>query len=277
MKLESVFRQPSMTMNDFFGYRPYTVKSPLNYPGSKFRGAKHILPYFPKGMTELVSPFFGAGHIELKLAVSGVKIYGSDLYWDLVNFWTCLQSSPSDCECLAMSYYPMTPDRLDRIWYSYKDLSNKHKAVVFWIVHKATFGSLGFAGVCRLNTKSNCFNYNSIKKLGQFYNPNIEVTHKDYENALLSNPETFAYCDPPYMLKKPDADLYGYKGEIHKTFSHERLFSVLDKRKNWILSYNNCPEVRDMYKDYRQEFPVWSNTLNPKSETTEILIINTGE
>ena len=38
-------------------------------------------------MTEMISPFFGGGSIELHYASQGVKVYGYDIFEPLTNFW----------------------------------------------------------------------------------------------------------------------------------------------------------------------------------------------
>jgi DNA adenine methylase len=38
---------------------------------------------------------------------------------------------------------------------------------------------------------------------------------------------------------------------LHKNFDHESLFQLLDSRDKWILSYNDCSYIRNLYKNYK--------------------------
>ena len=51
------------------------VKSPLRYPGVKSRAVKIISKYIPKGTTEICSPFFGGGSLELFCAQNGISLW----------------------------------------------------------------------------------------------------------------------------------------------------------------------------------------------------------
>ena len=72
------------------------MKSLLRYPGGKTRALKHITPYFPKNLTEIVSPFFGGGSIEIHYASQGVRVYGYEIFEPLVNFWQHVLDDPEE-------------------------------------------------------------------------------------------------------------------------------------------------------------------------------------
>jgi len=48
----------------------YSNRSLLCYPGGKTRARKEIIQYFPKGITQMLSPFLGGGSIELEISFS---------------------------------------------------------------------------------------------------------------------------------------------------------------------------------------------------------------
>ena len=74
------------------------------------------------------------------------------------------------------------------------------------------------------------------------------------------------------MLEKNN-NLYGKNGDTHSGFDHEGLFNLLNKRKGWLLSYNNTPEIREMYKDYKIIEAEWAYGMNKSKESSEILIL----
>ncbi len=72
----------------------FTSRSPLRYPGGKTRGISFITQYFPTNITEMISPFFGGGSIELHMAAKGITVLGFDVFQPLIEFWQCLQDEP---------------------------------------------------------------------------------------------------------------------------------------------------------------------------------------
>ncbi|MDG2082357.1 MAG: DNA adenine methylase, partial [Candidatus Actinomarina sp.] len=66
--------------------------------------------------------------------------------------------------------------------------------------------------------------------------------------------------DPPYLI---ESQLYGNDGKIHKNFDHKGLAEILkkDKKKKWILSYNNIDPIRDLYKGHTILEPKWSYSM----------------
>ena len=76
----------------------------------------------------------------------------------------------------------------------------------------------------------------------------VGVHNKDFEHfiKLMDAPDTFFYCDPPY---------YGtedyYDGVVFEDGDHERLRDLLlSIQGKFLLSYNDCPEIRKLYEGY---------------------------
>lgn len=64
--------------------------------------------------------------------------------------------------------------------------------------------------------------------------------------------KTFYFIDPPYFHKGKTLYLNGLSPEYHVQLS-QHLKSLSEK--NWILSYDDCPEVRKMYRGWTQIRP----------------------
>ncbi|MCY4353116.1 MAG: DNA adenine methylase, partial [Gemmatimonadetes bacterium] len=83
--------------------------------------------------------------------------------------------------------------------------------------------------------------------------------------------DAFLYLDPPYYLPQR---LYG-EGDDHIGFDHEGLAELLRKRERWILSYNDCPYIRDLYKEYHISKPKWIYGMcNGDKKSREILVLS---
>jgi DNA adenine methylase len=107
--------------------------------------------------------------------------------------------------------------------------------------------------------------------------------------------------DPPYYLEKK-SNLYGTEGDLHKNFPHpqlaglcKRLCVVPDNSNTetesktttnsnahsdamWLLCYNNCDHVRQLYADFKIVEADWSYGMSSNSKgeqhPKEILILS---
>jgi DNA adenine methylase len=76
------------------------------------------------------------------------------------------------------------------------------------------------------------------------------------------------------LLQTGKQTLYGNKGNAHKGFDHLDLANILKSRDNWILSYNNCPEILQLYSEYDILYPKWKYGMSQDKDSKEILIVN---
>jgi len=78
---------------------------------------------------------------------------------------------------------------------------------------------------------------------------NIKITNYDFEKIINqdNNISTLMYVDPPYFL----ANQKNHYIESFNDKDHHRLNKVLkDTKHKFILSYDDCDEIRYMYKDF---------------------------
>ena len=67
---------------------------------------------------------------------------------------------------------------------------------------------------------------------------------------------------------------YGKKGNAHKDFDHAGLADLLYNRKQWILSYNDCKEIRELYSGFTIISPTWKYGMSTDKSSKEILIFS---
>ena len=122
--------------------------------------------------------------------------------------------------------------------------------------------------VCRNSTKSKSINL-SLNALS-----NTVFSNHDFTYFLENNThqDAIIFLDPPYYLKKKST-LYGNNGDMHEHFDHEKLFTIISKKKNWIMTYNNCPYITSLYKNYKIIETSWSYGMNKSKKSSEIVII----
>ena len=250
--------------------QPFTSRSPLRYPGGKTRGIMHITRHFPKDITEMLSPFFGGGSIELHMAAQGIKVAGYDVFQSLVEFWQCLQQSPRLLADEIEKYYPLSKEKFYYLQTVQRDfITPSERAAVYYVLNRSSFSGATLSG--GMSPQHPRFTSSSIDRIRAFYNPNVTVQQASFEQSLSLHPDIFCYLDPPYLIK---SSLYGKKGNAHKDFSHEALAALLLNRKKWVLSYNDCEEIRQLYKGFRLIMPAWKYGMSNNKLSKEVLILS---
>ena len=262
---------------------PHSKIPLIPYPGGKWYGKTHILPHFPKHMTEMMSPFLGGASIELYCASLGIQVYASDKYSELVNFWKHAKEDPVKLHDAIISQLPMTKERFLGYRANYWNCDDMFtRAVWFYISIRSSYGAMGVVIGSGSYRDANCpsgremYGQKTMDILKNFYAPNLHVEQLDFEDALDKRPSVFAYLDPPYYKTKQS--YYGKNGNLHKKFDHELLAEKLQNRDNWVLSYDNHPVILDMYKDFEIIDAKWNYTMKNNfgitGGNTELIIKN---
>ncbi|MCT4542840.1 MAG: DNA adenine methylase, partial [Vallitalea sp.] len=104
----------------------------------------------------------------------------------------------------------------------------------------------------------------------------VVIENKDFENLLkvYDRLGTFFYLDPPYYGTEK------YYQVQFKTEDHVRLKETLDNvNGKFLLSYNDCDYIRDLYKNYNIEAISRNHNLRTKykvkdKEYKELIITN---
>lgn len=248
----------------------YTMRSPLRYPGGKTRAIELITGFFPKKLDKLLSPFFGGGSIELFAASKGTKVIGYDVFSPLVEFWQCLKDQPAKLADEVEKFFPLPKAKFYELQHTQTTFKSKIKrAAVYYVLNRSSFSGATLSG--GMSPHHPRFTQTSIERLRAFNNPNISVEQSDFKQSLLKHPLTFAYLDPPYLIS---SSLYGKKGNAHKDFDHEALAKILKEREHWILSYNDCGEIRKLYDGFYMLTPNWKYGMSNNKISREVLIFS---
>jgi len=244
-------------------------RSPLRCPGGKSRAVKAIYSCIPENETELCSPFLGGGSVELA-CTTRMKVYGSDLFEPLIDFWKMLLEKPDDLVKRVRNYYPLSRTE-------FYDLQKCHfnfecpleRAAVFFVLNRSSFSGTTFSGGMSLGHPR--FTESAIDRLRHFKVNNFEIECGDFRDVIPKNKTSFLYLDPPYMNGQA---LYGTRGDIHKGFDHEALAELLNKRERWILSYNDCNGIRELYKKNYILLLDWKYGMSKNKQSNEILVLS---
>ena len=234
------------------------IKSPFRYPGSKNKLLPVLMSYIDQtlvGHDSFTDVFVGGGSVLLEVAQKypNIQLYANDKDYWVYCFWKIISDVDSipyfellnliDQQPTLEQFYKLREEQTtDAVRCAYK-------AIYF---NRTTFSGIFYSGPiggkeqksaytidCRYNSKKL---RDKIGKCRELLMGRTEVSNKDFtEYAQMYNDEP-KYLDPPYYVKG-DA-LY-----IDKMTpgDHFDLAVLLHSRKNWVLSYDDCSEVRDLY------------------------------
>ena len=249
---------------------PHSAKSPLRYPGGKFRAVAAIKKHIPAGTDKLAAPFLGGGNVELSCAADGIKVFGADAFEPLVNFWQQAQDNPLLLAERVRGYHPLTKVKFYNLQKGYAKLTDAlDRAAVFYALNRSSFSGTTLSG--GMSPGHPRFNPAAIDRLRDFSAPNLSVRRADYKDTIRQHADKLLYLDPPYANGER---LYGARGDMHDGFNHEELAAELRERDGWLLSYNDCRQVRDLYAGYRLLTPAWNYGMSGDKQSKELLIVN---
>lgn len=257
-------------------------KSPLRYPGGKTRACNIlddvIIKYFNiEDFDNITSPFFGGGSFEFFVQNKyNLNIVANDKFKPLYNFWrVCKQKNNKLCDRLYEKIDTVFKDDFINLR---KNIMNEHiafnQAYMYFIINRCSFSGATLSGGFSLEASKKRFTNSSIDRIKQLDLSKFVIYNYDFEKFINKKcgDTDLLFLDPPYYLEKK-SKLYGNNGDMHENFDHERLFKCISNKKKWILTYNNCEYIKDLYKDFKIIETNWSYGMNKSKKSSEIIII----
>ena len=239
--------------------------SPLRYPGGKASLSKYIKSIIDNNNIrgiEYAEPFAGGAGLALSLLFDGYvsHIYLNDLDTSVFAFWASILEQPDDF-CVFLEKTAVTPEQ----WFIQKHiLSNPSQYSLFelgfatfflnrtnhsGILQGGIIGGYHQDGKYKLDCRFNKINLKKkIKDIVSWRNY-ITLTRFDgcefITDVVNNNPnDCLTFIDPPYYQKGPK--LY-YNAFKHS--DHIKLAKLIqnDLQGKWIVTYDDVPEIRNMY------------------------------
>jgi DNA adenine methylase len=257
-------------------------KSPLRYPGGKTRACKKLNiilneNFDIKKYNTIISPFFGGGSFEFFIQNNyNVRIIGNDKFTPLYNFWKNCKVN-KDSLCTELNKHINTVNKEKFMEMREKILSEKDdftQSIMYFIINRSSFSGATLSGGFSLESSKKRFTKSSIERINRLDLSKFEIYNLDFEEFLdkHGNTKSLIFLDPPYYLGKK-SKLYGKNGDMHESFNHEQLCKCLKNKKNWMMTYNNCDYIRNLYRDYKIIETNWSYGMNRSKSSSEIVII----
>lgn len=258
-------------------------KSPLRYPGGKTRACKIIeeiiIKYFDiNNFNTIISPFFGGGSFEFYMQNKyNLRLIVNDKFTPLYNFWKEVKFNKMIlCEELRKITSITKEDFMNyrKIIMSLND-NSLEQAIYYFIINRCSFNGSTLSGGFSLEASKKRFTETSINKIELLDFTNIDIYNNDFIDFINdnNNDKQLIFLDPPYYLEKK-SKLYGNNGDMHENFNHQFLFELIKTKKNWIMTYNNCDYIKNLYKDFIIIDANWSYGMNTHKKSSEIIIIS---
>ena len=250
----------------------------FRYPGGKSNMKKRILYLFEcffeiNGKDfEFREPFFGGGSVGLEI----LDKIGLDFFWfndidkPLICLWKAVQNNPDKLIKRINQYKPSVksffkikefliknttkPDNMEDVDFGFLKL----------VIHQISYSGLGvraggpIGGLkqeskydvgCRWNPKTLVSKVKKWNKLFSDIKREEEgslFTDVHFENLINNKGNGILYLDPPYFIKGEEL----YQHHFGLT-DHEKLKDcLLNTDFPWVLSYDDCEEIREMYNGY---------------------------
>lgn len=237
--------------------------TPFRYPGAKNKLLPILMEYLDKilvGQDHFVDLFVGGGSVLLEVAQKypKVQLYANDKNSWISSFWKIVSGSDVDKFNQLQEMVAVTPT-LDLFYKLRKesattDVEKAYRALFF---NRTTFSGISYGGPIGGKEQKGKYTVDcryTAKKLNsklefcrELLRDRTIVSNNDFHNCeVFLNGNYPVYLDPPYYVKG-DA-LYTEKMS-HE--DHEDLFLFLEGSNNWVLSYDDCPEIRSLYKNYK--------------------------
>ena len=262
--------------------------SPLRYPGGKSLMTNFFVDLFLRnGLREIVyaEPYAGGAGAAINLLLDGHvnEIIINDANIGIYSFWNALVNE-SERFIQTIKTIPVTLTE----WYTQRDILQKSTKPSFelgiatFFMSRTNRSGVIFGGAIGGSTeekqnnakyKIDCrFNKQDLIQRLKIIAENkrrIKITNEDALAFLRQlDDNIFVYLDPPYYVKGKSLYMNHYTDKDHKGLAS---FLQNEAHFNWVLSYDDVPQIREMYMNsdlYR--FPL-KYTVSKKQVGYELL------
>jgi len=228
------------------------LNSFMSWVGGKKALRDVILDRFPIFYERYIEVFGGAGWVLFhKPPQNDFEVY-NDFNSNLATLYRCVRERPDELR-EALRYVLNSREDFGILLDLFKkgaELSDIDRAAKFYQLIRYSYASGCDSYSCQPHDI-----WASFPLIGQAHSRlrKVIIENKDFAKLIrhYDRPVSFFYCDPPYF----EAEDYAVAFPAE---DHERLRdALLSVKGKWLLSYNDCPYIRELYdRDgiYLEEF-----------------------
>lgn len=252
------------TVADFFVGPPMTRKSPLAWLGGKRQLADRIVQRMPAHET-YCEVFAGAAWVLFRKPPSRVEIV-NDINLDLITLYRCVKHHLAELVA-QFRWMLVARDEFDVFMRTPADtLTDIQRAARFYYLSKSAFGAkvrgptfgIAASGQPRLNL----LRLEEDLSEAHLRLARVWIEHKPYADVIkrFDRAGTLFYVDPPYWGCEGD-----YGAELFSRADFQCLADLLaGVRGQFILSLNDVPEVREIFRGFSIESVQTRYSINNK-------------
>lgn len=268
-----------------------SVLSPLRYPGGKAKLYKLIQPIVSMNVSGnnriYIEPFAGGAGLALKLLFNNdVDILMlNDIDYQIYCFWnSCLYNTDQFCDFIMNSNVDIDTWKIQKSIYlssgSYSEIEVGfatfflNRCNVSGVIQGGPIGGFEQKGTYQIDARFNKRSLISrIKRIGAL-SDRIIFNNMDASVFLQSRlPENdinnvFLNIDPPYVKKGK----FLYENSFSEADHSELSQIVRTLNYKWIVTYDQCDLIHELYKDYRQQIITLNYSAGNTRKGSEFLI-----
>lgn len=223
------------------------MNSFLSWVGGKNYLKKEIVNRFPQKFEKYIEVFGGAAWVLFYKKKSDYEVY-NDLNSDLVNLFKCVKFHFPELKrelTIGLNSRQLFNEMKESL--NFDGLTDIQRAARFFMLIKTSYGSKSETFGCMKKDINKMVDYLEAvqKRLSD-----VIIENMSFEKIIdrYDKKDVFFYLDPPY---------YGSEKYYQLQFSedeHMKLAEMLKQIKGkFLLSYNDCDYVREMYSQFNIE------------------------
>lgn len=272
-----------------------TTYSPLRYPGGKQKIAKLVNLIIQKADIKdcvYIEPFAGGAGIALNLLLSGQvsEIVINDFDRAIASFWKAILNETDN----FLTLIEQTPITIEE-WHKQKEIYSKstrysleYGFATFFLNrtnHSGILSSGPIGGFAQKNSQWTMdVRYNKTDLISRIQaiaakKEKIHCYNKDILSFVdhylpLYQERGFVYFDPPYFYNGRRLYKNFFTPEYHRIVA-QKIFT--DVNCDWIVSYDDVPEVLELYSDFPKKHFSLSYSLANKGEGREVMFFKKAQ
>lgn len=221
------------------------MNSFMSWIGGKKALRDEIISRFPTDYKRYIEVFGGGGWVLFhKAPGNDFEVY-NDRNPNLANLYRCVRDHPDEL-ISELTYALNSRTDFDYIRKTLKtptEIPDVKRAAYFYQLIRYSYASGLDSYASQPHSMWNNFPLiiNACARLQK-----VVIENKDFEKLIdqYDRPESFFYCDPPYFETEDYYEDVGFTKDDHIRLAN-RLSSIEGK---YLLSYNDCPEIRKLYE-----------------------------
>lgn len=269
--------------------------TPLRYPGGKARLAPFVKSLMKENRLldgEYAEPYAGGAGIAIELLLQEYvsRIHINDVSVPVHAFWRSVLAYTDEL-CRLVRATPLTVaawDRQKQVLRNPKGHSTVHIGFAAFFLNRTNRSGILNGGIiggrdqtgpwkidARYNAKELVRRIEAIGKMKH----RIKLTRRDALSFLAVGAarwpkETLVYLDPPYYVKGRDLYFNYYEHADHAAVAELLLSGICSQQ--WIVSYDNVPEIRQLYRGVRHVAYRIGYSARSASEGSELMFFRDG-